>query len=302
MSEVTDTEAAVVAYFEANDDRWSVRTRESMRDWILAAVPHIGADLNGDTINKYLDRKRRQGRSNNTVSLYRRALKSLCQWSEEHGYAPKGEADKIKPYSKVSPLKRDVITHAEYLKIIEVTEINYPCLADPFRVAYWTGLRCFDVYRLAREHIDQAESAIIMVPHKTKRFDRRVCIPIDWNTELGETLLRHLDLAVDDVTPFFTPYGSLAHKPGANLSQVTKDIQLKAGVRKFTFHTFRRTFLTNLMNSGAAPQIATAVSGIKAPEVLMRYVVPQAEGLRRVMSEARRYTVTKEKYGSDKTI
>lgn len=299
MKQPTEAEVAVSAFFEAKRHHWAERSFASHRDWIFAAMPHIGPELRADAINSYLEEKQRQGRKPQTLTLYRRALAGLCQWAEEHGYSKQGEAAKINTYSKSSPMKRDYITHKEYERIIKVTEEEYPQVADPFRIAYWTGLRCYDVYRLAKEHIDQAESAIIMVPHKTTRYDRRIFIPIDWSTELGETLLRNMDLAPDDTTPFFEPWYAPRSKPGANLQGILPTIQQKAGVRKFTFHTFRRTFLTNLMNSGAPPQVATAVTGIAKPEILMRYVVPQADGIRKIMNDARKYTVERKTHGTN---
>ncbi|MGW8177656.1 MAG: hypothetical protein ACWGQW_02510, partial [bacterium] len=57
-------------------------------------------------------------------------------------------------------------------------------------------------------------------------------------------------------------------------------LKKKCGIQGKTFHTFRRTFITNIMSSGVSAEVAMRMCGISNRETLDHYYVPNLRALK----------------------
>jgi len=290
----TELEVGIARYIKDQEHRWASATLHENTVRLARFAASMGSQtVTAKAVCSYL-RELKQDLREQTVGFHQRTIKAYLKWAALNGYEQRGIADNVHVRCRNSPLKRETVTNKEFDKILEATEELFPTLVGPMKMAYWTGLRASDVWRLKPEHVDVSIPCITIVPLKTKRLGTQVTIPFEWGTQLGDLIEELLKVTSSGQTFFPFPSKGTA-RPTNSFHRKMKKIQEKAGVRRFTFHSLRRTFISNIMNSGASPQIAGAVVGIRSPVVLARYAVPQMDGLQEMMETARKYTTRKDR-------
>jgi integrase len=143
--------------------------------------------------------------------------------------------------------------------------------------AWHTGLRLSDVALMKTNRLNLDKRVIDMTPLKTRRFNKRVLIPI------ADPLLKQLrmmDLTGEYVAPpMAVHYQFDQHK---TLSMQFIRLARKAGVIGKSFHCFRHTFVTRLLEGGASAELISTITGQTVDQV-MSYAHPSIDSKREAM-------------------
>lgn len=188
---------------------------------------------------------------------------------------------------KRSPYKTETFTHDEWetIKGYIAREWLHPSI-----VGYHTGLRLGDVLCLRWDQIDMERLMITVKPHKTQKMGTVASVPIVQNGELHKMLL---ELKRYQAGEFLFPRWreEYVNKGPTNFgpSESFKNAVRKIGIKGKTFHTFRRTFITNVLSSGTSTLIAKSLVGIKSSATLEHYAAPGTDHLRDAMQRADEY-------------
>ena len=174
-------------------------------------------------------------------------------------------------------------------------------------VAAFTGLRLGDASKLSWESVDLAGKKITLIPAKTKRKKREVCIPIQ------PDLLAYLEavpIASDNPdAPVFPVLSKTSIGARAGLSQTFNKIMHSAGVDRGKpsrppaedgkpakasvgrvtyergFHSLRHTFTSWLRNAGVSEEDRMALTGHSTRESHAIYSHHDEEALRAAVSK-----------------
>lgn len=171
------------------------------------------------------------------------------------------------------------ITKREFYSRVEYEELKRRAAGHWMKyaiiIAYNTGLRMSDIATLRWENIDLKRQIISLIPLKTIRMRTAVTIPFLSDGEVMKVLLEMKELAGS--SPFVCPPMAAKCSPETGNRVLSMYVSLWMRTNGFpgkTFHTFRRTFLTNMMSSGVDSVIAMNIAGITRVDILRRYVVP----------------------------
>lgn len=129
------------------------------------------------------------------------------------------------------------------------------------RLAACTGLRMGDVLMLQGEDI--VDGVIVTVPHKTKRWKIRVCLPLP----------PEVAALIPQGGGYILPDLAQSYRPGYPLRYPFADILKAAGVDadKYTFHSFRHYFRTRLAAAGVSDETAMRLGGWTQRDTAARY-------------------------------
>lgn len=219
-------------------------------------------------------------------SLNTVVLKQFFRWCVTCGYAEGNPLDGLSFRFPPIRYRNETYSRAEYLKILEHakgTDVYMPVI-----LAYNTGMRIIDIMRLKWSDIDFKAQTITFFPVKTIRFNSSVTIPFASGSELCEALHQHRMLCPPD-QEYVCQESSLDRA-----KHVLRGVLNRAGIPKSKlWHTFRRTFITNLLSSGVDHMMAMKLSGHRSVSSLTHYVAPQTPALLEAINSGSKYAQTK---------
>lgn len=185
----------------------------------------------------------------------------------------------------VPPCGREPITALEFaLLLAHASHIKgYEFWPDALNVGWHTGLRLCDVALMQRVSLNVQDSAVKLIPKKTKRYLRIVDIPVP--VELIHRLAARSE--GEDVFPeMATLYRGDRHK---SLSAQFCYIARRAGVKDKGFHSFRRAAITRWLEDGVSPALVSDMTGINLSQI-MTYMKPSLESKREALGLTRKET------------
>lgn len=210
-----------------------------------------------------------------SVAAHKVALSAFYTWLVENDHLTRNPVRDLAIGNYRSKPKPDdaAFTAEEYAKIKAV------CRGLKPYQSYWlgaviigwnTGLRMGDIACLERDEVDLGGRRLRIIPNKTKRFDKRLEIPM--SEELYSYILTLLP--VEDMLPAqrFFPFmcEQYSHDGAKSLSKQFERICAKAGVKGKTFHCLRHTLTSKLMNVGTPISVISSITG-NTLQSLQRY-------------------------------
>jgi integrase len=193
-----------------------------------------------------------------------------------------------------------IITDEEYQRLkahLEKKE-RYQWMLWLCILGYRTGMSLIDCVHLRCEQVhmvDEGESYMDVPRIKLRRFgDKSICrIPIVPGTDLHEWLLKLAKVArykradgmnyVHQDCPGYYAYGH---------AMMTRDVILQmrqVGLQGRSFATFRRTFISNLVNSGMHYALISKVTAHTNLKTMLRYLNPDRKQLQDGVMKAQQY-------------
>lgn len=238
-------------------------------------------EISSDLVERWLFELRDAGNSDNRLRCCRTTIKQFFDWAVERGYVNDNPAKELRIRISTPPPKTDTFTKDEYEKIKAAAHL--PKYRYAVIMAYSTGMRISDVCNLKWSNIDLVNEMITFVPWKVRRHKTKVTIPIIAGSDLADLIYELArDIPVED--GLLMPDLKLD-----NLRMWFHDVLKKLGIEGKSFHTFRRTFVSNVISSGVDSWIAMKMVGIKKQETMKHYAVPHIDSLRDAMVKALKF-------------
>lgn len=170
------------------------------------------------------------------------------------------------PWPLAMPVKDDdergnAFTPEEVQRVFEAGDADGHGWGMAARIAACTGLRMGDVLTL--RHEDIVDGVLRVSPIKTKRHGIRVCLP------LPADLLALIGNGTGPIMPILAK----KYRPGYLKKGRFSGILVKAGLdpKRYTFHSFRHYFRTQLAKAGVSDDVAMRLGGWTQRETAARY-------------------------------
>jgi len=220
------------------------------------------------------------GLSRKTVANYAEALHCFCRWAKKRHYLDEDPLEDMHGFDTTPESKKRAFTRDEIDRILAVAPEHRRIL---YKVAVSTGLRARELRSLTPASLDAERKALILDAAWTKnRKPGLQPIPVWLLQELAEfgRSGRAMELYAHhynrrDARPDGIPEDPLLFVPTHTARDLKKDMR-EAGVQAFIpgegkvdFHSFRRTFVTLLIESGANLREAQKLARHASPELTM---------------------------------
>jgi integrase len=207
-----------------------------------------------------------------SISLHKSTISAFYTWLVENEYITRNPVPDIAGGRYRSKTKPDecAFTEEEYTKIKEA------CRNQKIRFGYWegaciiawnTGLRLGDIACLEWEAINFEAEKIDLVPNKTKRFAKRLEIPM---TAEVKTYLQSIYKQRIGGHVFVSMCAQYRETGSKHLSQQFTRICQSAGIEGKSFHGLRHSATSRLLNAGVPISVVSSITGHTLP-VLQRY-------------------------------
>jgi integrase len=287
-----DSSPATMARYNSHLDAFGEWLGESRRRRPLES-------LTTATVRDWRESLQDAGRAGKTVQSYMKDLGAVYRAAIREGLTDFNPVTALEQISMDDSHDRKPFTGAEVGALI-LAAANLPEHVERFRkmkdqgkartiarewqglilVAAFTGLRLGDASKLSWESVDLAGKKITLIPSKTKRKKREVCIPIQPDLlAYLEAVPIHSDKPDAPVFPILSKTGIGAR---AGLSQTFNKIMAAAGVDRGKpsrvidedtpkgkgrvtyergFHSLRHTFTSWLRQAGVSEEDRMALTG-----------------------------------------
>lgn len=211
---------------------------------------------------RFVQVSRERGLAASSISKYVDQVIPFLRWCKEQGHI--GEVPP-RPFPRVNCHKdRQTFTRLEYDSLLATSHSsNRITQLDRFwpygvQMGWHTPFRMKDIALLQWKAIDRAERLIRTIPSKTRFIGRHVTVPF------GDNLAALFERQAADpynkeyvCTAMALRYQGERHM----LSSRFLDLARRAGVRGKSFHCFRHTWITRMLEAGIAPATVCAMSG-----------------------------------------
>ena len=241
-------------------------------------------------LNDFIGFMEARDNSHRTIRFRLWVVKHFYEWLVDEKLVPDEVLDVFisRRLRRLTVIKKtkSIITLAEHKAILDV-------ISKQMGTAYWRcavmlgwhcGLRISDVCLIRWENINWETEAIELTPKKTRRFGKRVTIPMD--EELGEFLLKLRDQPYY-TSPYVIPYLAGYYSAGLrhHIKKMFWRLVRKAGVDR-SFHCYRHAFVSKLVNAGIEPIVICSMTGQSISQIA-DYAHVSVEAQRDALDKAR---------------
>ena len=261
-----------------------------LRDWLAAHHPEI-AELR--QIDKTIAREFAASlRGQLGASAYNGTLIACKRiWSilAEQIKGPNPWTRDVLPRRRLGQTVRREFTADELNIIFDLARKEVPPLEELFAVMLYTGLRIGDAAQLMWDDIDMARGMISIIPQKTKRFSKRVKIPL--LPPLRKMLEAHTErkgLVMPDMARLYrrgqlsSRVSAFLRKCGLQTSEATTEGR---GTRPIlTAHSFRHTFVSLAGNAGIPFALVQRIVGHSSERMSEHYFHESDDALARAFT------------------
>jgi len=244
---------------------------------IFAKDRHITQDV----ITQFFAHLEDKGIKPNTLIRHKKSLNSFFRWMVRNGHASENVVKEADLRLPARTYKTDTFSKEEYEKIKKAGAGTwvYPAAV----LAYNTGMRMSDTLRATWRWVDFEREEITYSPQKLQKLGRRCIIPFVTGGDLCVMLHEARQLAAGDDDTI------VKRRERPFVSKDFTKLLHSIGIYKKSFHTFRRTFISNLLSSGADSYIVMVMAGITSHKTMKHYFVPHIDSLRAAMEKAEAY-------------
>jgi integrase len=251
---------------------------KKLREYVAAARI---ADLTSESVQKALARLTDAGRSLQTASHHRNAIKSFAKWMDDTHRTRENILRGVAGFNvKEDPRhERRTISVEEMRALIEAAEAGAPfkSMTGPmralcYRLAVASGLRYSEIGSIAPESFDWQASAVTIRAAYAKN-GQTVTLPIA--PELAADLRTYV-ATIEPRTPIFP----LPHDKGA--AMVRRDLEAAGILYRdaaglvFDFHSLRCEMATLADAAGVSPRVVQRMMRHSKLEMTGRYTRPRA--------------------------
>lgn len=236
---------------------------------------------------KYLTSLIEYGLGRANVKLHHSVLNSYWEWCLDCGLAfenPVGRAVLPPAIEKDKP----IFTESEYQRLVaNARTMKHHWWAEAIQVAWHTGLRIADIALMKWDQVDFEARLIRVTPQKTIRLGKKLELPIAAELELS---LLELSLKTfRDQWVFPTMSGHYRYDQHLSLGHLFWHQAKRVGCKFTSFHGFRRSFVSRMINAGANPAVICALTGHSLKQV-MTYAKVSMDTKREAIQIAERQT------------
>ena len=248
-------------------------------DWLGERVEKPLESLTVADIRSFRESLRKGGRTARTCQHYVRDIASGLRTAVREGLLTHNPASGLDPLENSDSMERKPFIGTEVSKLVK-----HAPSADWKGIilcGLYAGLRLGDAAKLKWGAVDFDEGTLRLIPAKTKRKKREICIPL--HPELRGFLDNH-PIADDPIAPLFPSLAkrSVSGKNGlslgfaaimgtAKVSRGKARIVEKESAGRTThergFHSLRHTFVTMLTNSDVGEDLRMKLAGHSDSEV-----------------------------------
>ena len=238
-------------------------------------------------IENYQLKREKEGRAPATidmeVKIVQTAVTKAFDNDEIDGQAIKSFRRVKRKLRKGSNARRRILTVEEYLRL----EANSPShLKKMLKMAYNTGMRAGEIRTLQWSYIDK-DKKFIRLPAKVVKESKSKTIPINHHVK---AILDSIPRAIHHDFVFTYNGMPIKQKDGYKRSFRTacKNAEIPCGRKTpngITFHDFRRTVKSNMLNAGVSKIHCDLILGHSLQGMDVNYIVPDDDALRIAMEK-----------------
>jgi integrase len=223
-------------------------------------VEHVNAWVNAPTKSKASSR-----------SVMLSAVRSFFKFANGSGWCVGNPANLAEvnlgklPHAQKEALAKATFTEGEVKALIAAADPGSFWRAA-IAIGRWTGLRISDIAGLEWASFEKMGKIIVW----TQKRDRRVELPLEPN----ELWLAVLSIKHEHLRYVFPEQQAIISDPKRRswLSKQFERLCLKCGIRGKSFHSFRHTRLTELVNAGMSLSDAALVAGHSSTATTSGYI------------------------------
>lgn len=234
--------------------------------------------------NRYFIHLASEGLQRLSILSHRATLHAFWEWCCDMGLAFENPVGRAVTPAPALDKERAIYTEDEYRTLLaKAKELNHPYWGEAIQLAWHTGLRLGDIAMLHWHQIDLQAKVIRVTPSKTIRFGKKLELPIA--DELEACLM---ELSLRTGADKYVNRGMAVHylfDRHKSLGGQFKRLCQKAGVKFGSFHGFRRSFVSRMVNAGISPAVICSLTGHSLPQV-MTYVKVSLETKREAIQTA----------------
>ncbi len=209
-----------------------------------------------------------------TINTYNEGIKGFLSWLADNGHLPSGYSDLVRYVKKPVTLPGSILSHEKMRKMlscIPTTDLLGYRDRAMLELLYSSGVRSAELLSLDTFHLDFKNGTMIV----TGKGNKQRMVPV------GRTALRHLETYIKAIRPFLSKdpleNALFLTARGARLKYraFLKCVHTHAermGYDGVTPHTFRRSFTTELIRSGANMYHVKELLGHESLDTLKHYV------------------------------
>lgn len=232
-------------------------------------------------------------RSGKTINNYAESLKSFFNYCVDRKYLEENPLQKLKKFDSTPISKRRCFTQDEITKILEVAEYPFKIL---YTVAYCSGLRAGELRSLTTFDLNVQNLGLTLSNKWTKnRQDGFQYIPQFLVKDLQEFIqsgqaLKMYEQNYKSDTTLDIPDNPLLHVPTHPSHQLDRYMK-KAGIQKHSregkldFHSFRYSYISNIVQLGASVKSAQTLARHSDPKLTMNIYAQDSEVQLRQLTE-----------------
>jgi integrase len=241
-------------------------------------------EINTSSINKYIEKRRRDNVSNATINRELSAIKRAFNLAARCT-PPKVAQVPYIPMLKENNVRKGFIEHEDYLALKEAL----PTYLKPvLTFAYFSGWRKAEALGLKWSQVNLRDGIVRLEPGETKNGEGRTFY---MEPELWELLKElHRQRRMDCLFVF--------HLDGKKISYFRKSWNTacarinKAGL---LFHDLRRSAVRNMIRAGVPERVAMTISGHKTRSMFDRYNIVSQEDLKEAAKKRQDFIETQNK-------
>jgi integrase len=246
---------------------------------------HLRADqITTNTLNKYIAKRRKQGRKNATINRELSLLRRACNLGLRADPPKVTSVPRIQKLAE-NNIRKGFFEHAEYQRLLDALPEH---LRPVLTFAYYTGCRRNEILSLQWKQIDLTNKMVRLEPGTTKNKDARL-IPLTRDLAATlQTLHQQRELSCPWVFPY---HGQRIHTftTAWNNACTAAGLVDENGRHNKIFHDLRRTGVRNLVRAGVPELVAMRISGHRTRSVFDRYNIVNEEDLQMAAAQLHTY-------------
>lgn len=268
--------------------------------WLSEHYPRV-TELSGittDIAGEYAQKLWEDGISSNTFNYHLQSLKLIIKTLTQNSQTPFAEVKRKKDaqehrrsFSKEEVLKILSAFDNDKLAARNTKELKLLCYLGAY-----TPLRLIDCCFLKWEHIHLSsnENYISLTPMKTRKFDKKVNIPIH------ESLKKEIEKHKDNESQYVLPITAVLYNknPDAivddfkkvltfcDFKDLNKDVEGKQRLKKaviYGFHSFKHSYATFAVDAGIPINTLSSITGTNARTLEQYYIASDNKNNKEVL-------------------
>lgn len=252
------------------------------------------ATVTPSEIERFRNAELEIGKSESTCDLELKVISSVLASAHRKGLALTNPALAVEPLRGDSE-ERAPFTDKQVKALLNKADSEWTGM---ILFGYHCGIRLNDAANLCWENLSLKESTVTFLEQKTARRKRK--------KDKGTTIVLHPDIigwlrsqptGIGKAPVFLSLVGRKSGSAGG-LSNMFSDLMVEAKIasglgeklkgkgrrfRKYGFHSFRHTMISNLANAEVSADVRMAMSGHSTEDIHQRYVHLNLEGQRKAV-------------------